>query len=998
MSASDGYVVGTTKIVDHGPDNVRWNLVIIGDGYRDTELTQYHTDVQNFLAVLRTTPPLDELFCGINVHRVDVVSNESGADDSGCGTGPVTTANTYFDARYCTPFAGTPMERLLTVDDGLALSVATTQVPLRHQVLCIVNASKYGGAGGSIATCSTNAAAAQVAIHEIGHSAFGLADEYGGNGAGTPGGEPGQPNVTRNTNRATNKWNALINAATPMPSQCDASCGAGSTCVPPAVPPPAGAVGTYEGAIYSDCNLYRPLPNCKMRTLGSPFCPVCTRAIRMTLQPFQPVESINLVTPSIEFLHVPAGMGGVGVTTHRAIVWEVVTCRNLTFSITAGPTGGFGLPFGPSITVTTDPITSSTSARLWLSYTSTNAGDTANGSVTVQCNETGESWIINIVADTIARPRAAVVLVLDRSGSMNDDAGDAVTKVTKLREACDAFISIMQPGDGIGLVRFNDTAQRLMEVQDVGASPGGAGRTTAIGHTSGSDINPFGATSIGDGVVNGKQMLDDAQAAAVPPFDVTAMVVLTDGMWNRPPDLASVTGSITANTFAVGFGLPSNISVGALTTLCQGHDGYLLITGALSPAQSLRLDKYFLQILSGVTNAQVAADPGGILDATSEHRIPFRITEADYGMDLIVLSPSPQVIDFQLETPDGTRINPASAAGGANSQFVISTYASFYRCALPVLPADASGSHAGQWYAVLRLVKSPAGTFDKRTGARFDPRRGGVPYEFVAHTYSSLRLSTAVAQTSFEIGAAVHLSATLSEYDAPLLGRSQVQAEITRPDGVNEVVKLDPNTSGRFETTYPAALPGVFTIRLRARGETMQGSLFEREQTLTAVGVPGGDKWSPYDPASSSCCAWWQCLLGRPYKLGLALAFAFLIWVVGFIWGTIVFMTPLIDAAAPMPYVSTYPLISFPLLVLWLLLAYFLARAYLKAATDKACEGLKLGWVFFWVNLILDLLVIVILLRTGLGYFASLSVWLAYFILLTVPCLTGRSLQKVAMR
>ena len=148
---------------------------------------------------------------------------------------------------------------------------------------------------------------------------------------------------------------------------------------------------------------------------------------------------------------------------------------------------------------------------------------------------------------------------------MNDDAGDGVTKVQKLREAANAFVSIMLPGDGIGLVRFNEAAQRLMEIQDVGATPGGAGRTTAIGHISGSDIDPAGATSIGDGVVNGKQMLDDAQVAATPPYDVTAMVVLTDGMWNRPPALADVSGSITANTYAVGLGLPSNISVPALT-------------------------------------------------------------------------------------------------------------------------------------------------------------------------------------------------------------------------------------------------------------------------------------------------------------------------------------------------------------------------------------------------------------------------------------------------
>lgn len=100
------------------------------------------------------------------------------------------------------------------------MSVASAQVPLRHQVLCIVNSITYGGSGGTIATCSTNAAAAQIAIHEIGHSAFGLADEYGGDGTATPAGEPPEPNVTRNTNRVTNKWRALIAATTPMPSQC----------------------------------------------------------------------------------------------------------------------------------------------------------------------------------------------------------------------------------------------------------------------------------------------------------------------------------------------------------------------------------------------------------------------------------------------------------------------------------------------------------------------------------------------------------------------------------------------------------------------------------------------------------------------------------------------------------------------------------------------------------------------------------------------------------
>jgi hypothetical protein len=298
MSASDGSVVGTAKIVDHGPDSARWNLVIIGDGYQASELTQYHTDVQSCLMTLRTTPPFDELFFGINVHRIDVVSTDSGADDPidpiDCAGGTGATPRTFFDATFCSVGpGGRRLDRLLTIDTALAKSVASAQVPLRHQVLCIVNSSKYGGSGGDVPTFSTESQASEIGIHELGHSAFGLADEYGGDGTGTPAGEPMQPNVTRDTNRATNKWRDLIAAMTPMPSKCAPNC-ATSTCVPPASPPAAGEVGTYEGAIYSNCNTYRPLLDCYMRTLRQPFCPVCTRVIRQTLQPFLPADVADI--------------------------------------------------------------------------------------------------------------------------------------------------------------------------------------------------------------------------------------------------------------------------------------------------------------------------------------------------------------------------------------------------------------------------------------------------------------------------------------------------------------------------------------------------------------------------------------------------------------------------------------------------------------------------------------------------------------------------------
>ncbi len=131
-----------------------------------------------------------------------------------------------------------------------------------------------------------------------------------------------------------------------------------------------------------------------------------------------------------------------------------------------------------------------------------------------------------------------------------------------------------------------------------------------------------------------------------------------------------------------------------------------------------------------------------------------------------------------------------------------------------------------------------------------------------------------------------------------------------------------------------------------------------------------------------------------PFKIGKALIYAVLLWVVGFVWGSIVFMTPTLKTVAAIPYVSSNPAISFPILIIWLIVTYLLAKSYLKAAGDKAAEGLRLGIMFSVVNVALDLLVLVLLLKAGFSYFNSLTVWLGYFMLFMIPWVAGRSLQK----
>ncbi|HEX2295711.1 MAG TPA: M64 family metallopeptidase [Actinomycetota bacterium] len=284
MTTADGSILGVTQIVDNGAP--RWDLVILSDGYQASQMTQYAADVQRFVDTMFRTPPFDELRRAINVHRVDVTSTDSGADDPVACGGSGATARTFFDATFC----GGGIQRLLVVDNATALSTAGAQVPQWDVVLVLVNSTIYGGAGGAVATFSLAAGAEQIALHELGHTAFGLADEYEtlrgcasgetdrNNHPATA--ELAQANVTINTDRATLKWRHLVRAATRIPTTENANC---AQCDPQPSPVPAGTVGLFEGADSYHCDGYRPEFNCMMRTLGSPFCAVCRERISAVL-------------------------------------------------------------------------------------------------------------------------------------------------------------------------------------------------------------------------------------------------------------------------------------------------------------------------------------------------------------------------------------------------------------------------------------------------------------------------------------------------------------------------------------------------------------------------------------------------------------------------------------------------------------------------------------------------------------------------------------------
>jgi hypothetical protein len=285
--ATGGSAAGdVTVVVNNGDPKKRWNLVVLGDGYKQDELANFQTDVTTFAAALQATPPFDAMWPAINIYRVDVASSASGADDpkeptfecDGTGANPTT----YFNAKFCSPWGNQRLNRLLTVDSAKATYIANNRLKQKHQALVIANSVKYGGSGDpQVAVCSKDPEAFRVAIHELGHSAFSLADEYDDPNLAAPTSEPVQPNITISESRNNGKWGDLIQQSTPIPSSRNPPCG--SFAGPPA---PAGAVGAFEGAGHSVCGVFRPAATCLMRDLNDPFCPVCKRMIERTLKPF----------------------------------------------------------------------------------------------------------------------------------------------------------------------------------------------------------------------------------------------------------------------------------------------------------------------------------------------------------------------------------------------------------------------------------------------------------------------------------------------------------------------------------------------------------------------------------------------------------------------------------------------------------------------------------------------------------------------------------------
>ena len=260
-----------TTILNNGSAATRMDYVFIGDGYTAAEMDKWRADAQKVINGFLADPLFNANRASMNIHRVDVASNQSGVDEIDKGI--------YRDTAMDGEFACYNIERLLCVNNTKATNIAASVLApdARDVIVVIANSTRYGGSGGAVATLSMHASSIEVALHEIGHTAFALADEYEYGTCNTSS-EPTEVNVSLNGTRSV-KWGNLISGSTAVPT------GLGVY--------PNGTVGTFVGAQYCGSGKYRPTENSRMRTLGYPWHAVNEGAVQKVFAKYTGAGSVT---------------------------------------------------------------------------------------------------------------------------------------------------------------------------------------------------------------------------------------------------------------------------------------------------------------------------------------------------------------------------------------------------------------------------------------------------------------------------------------------------------------------------------------------------------------------------------------------------------------------------------------------------------------------------------------------------------------------------------
>ncbi len=312
------------NIRENGDPHHKEDIVFVGEGYTIEESDKFYNDLERFANVLLNKEPFKDNSTSFNIRGVLKPSQDSGIDEPRAGIYKNTTLNASFNTMGS--------ERYVLIEDNKTLRDIAGLVPY-DAIFIMINSKRYGGGGIYNFYCTfttDNVKSEYIMVHEQGHSAYGLGDEYYTSSTAYTDFynnlvEPPEPNISIYKDPKKVKWSKIlsdsIEAPTPWEKEeydsldlawqkrraqlnneifkmqknsasekeialathhYDEESLKHDTIIHNylAESKYAGKVGIYEGAGYMSKGMYRGSLDCIMFSCSDKFCPVCQEAIK----------------------------------------------------------------------------------------------------------------------------------------------------------------------------------------------------------------------------------------------------------------------------------------------------------------------------------------------------------------------------------------------------------------------------------------------------------------------------------------------------------------------------------------------------------------------------------------------------------------------------------------------------------------------------------------------------------------------------------------------
>ena len=382
-------------------------------------------------------------------------------------------------------------------------------------------------------------------------------------------------------------------------------------------------------------------------------------------------------------------------------------------------------------------------------------------------------------------PDASVVLLFDRSGSMNwghdgtFNVAEPARRITLAKQAAIPFLWMLNYfnpcGTNFAIAAFPHQPQQACEGQVITdlsllqqSTVNTAIDTTIPG------LTPGGSTPLLAGIDTAADLFDNA--------DRKALVLLSDGFQNCPSIAAAETSQIAQriqnlnanaiNVHAIGFGQPAEVPhdlLNQIGTATQG--GFYDVTsdpnfnpGAWDPGNALQ--ETYKAVLVDSLELESAADPLAVIRDSETQIHDFYISKSDKKVVVYISWATFQRdrLSLAVTASDGQKVmltNPPAGVQtmGGDTFRIIAFESRFLKQPGKVGPDP--------WQIKISLAGPTENKREK--------------YQYSVITRSNLKMNVKFDRQAYQTGDTIVMSASLSEGNQPISGLRDIGIQVTRP-------------------------------------------------------------------------------------------------------------------------------------------------------------------------------------------------------------------------